>query len=95
MLSECPQLHERSLKEEMLKYGWAEVPSWLFVTKVGTPLDPANVRRAMLRVLKAAKLPEHFTPHCLRHTCASILLSEGISPVYVQEQLGHLIIDNP
>jgi len=47
----------------------------------------------MLRVLKAAKLPEHFTPHCLRHTYASILLSEGISPVYVQEQLGHATIE--
>src|SRR6188768_1128892 len=47
----------------------------------------------MLRVLKAAKLPEHFTPHCLRHTYASILLAEGVSPVYVQEQLGHATIE--
>ena len=93
VLSETLQSHVRTLKEEKLKYGWAEVPSWLFVTKVGTPLDPANVRRAMLRVLKAAKLPEHFTPHCLRHTYAPILLSEGISPVYVQEQLGHATIE--
>ena len=27
--------------------------------------------------------------HDRRHTYASLLLSEGISPVYVQEQLGH------
>lgn len=47
----------------------------------------------MLRVLKAAKLLEHFTPHCLRHSYASILLSEGVSPVYVQEQLGHATIE--
>src|SRR6476660_4912508 len=93
MLSETLQFHERTLKEEKLKYGWAEVPSWLFVTKAGTPLDPANLRHAMLRVLKAAKLPEHFTPHCLRHTYASILLSEGVSPVSVQEQLGHATIE--
>ena len=64
-----------------------------FVTKTGTPVDPANVRRAMLRVLKAATLPLHFTPHCLRHTYASILLAEGVSPVYVQEQLGHATIE--
>jgi hypothetical protein len=51
MLSETLQCHERTPKEEKLKYGWADVPSWLFVTKAGTPLDPANVRRAMLRVL--------------------------------------------
>ncbi len=80
-------------KQDKLKYGWAELPSWLFVTKEGTPVDPANVRRAMLRVLKAAKLPLHFTPHCLRHTYASILLADGVSPVYVQEQLGHATIE--
>ena len=44
-------------------------------------------------MLKAAKLPEHFTPHCLHHSYASILLSEGVSPVYVQEQLGHATIE--
>ena len=56
-------------------------------------IDPANVRRNMLRVLKAAKLPEHFTPPCLRHTYASIFPSEEVSPVYVQEQLGHATIE--
>ena len=58
-----------------------------------TPINPANVRRAMLRVLKAARLPQHFTPHCLRHTYASLLLADGVSPVYVQEQLGHATIE--
>jgi integrase len=82
-LSDALHIHELAVKEEKLKYVWAEVPSWLFVTKAGTTIDPANVRRTMLRVLKAAKLPEHFTPHCLRHTYASILLSEGVSPVYI------------
>ena len=47
----------------------------------------------MLRVLKAAQMPQHFTPHCLRHTYASILLADGVSPVYVQEQLGHATIE--
>jgi len=31
----------------------------------------------MQRILKEAQLPLHFTPHCLRHTYASILLAEG------------------
>ena len=85
--------HEITRREEKLKYGWAELPSWLFVTKTGTPADPANMRRAMLNVLKKAKLPLHFTPHCLRHTYASILLADGVSPVFVQEQLGHGTIE--
>jgi integrase len=43
--------------------------------------------------IKKAQLPLHFTPHCLRHSYASILLAEGVSPVYVQEQLGHATIE--
>ena len=58
-----------------LKYGWTNLPSWLFVTKAGTPLDPANVRRLMQSILKETKLPLNFTPHCLGHTYASILLA--------------------
>ena len=27
--------------------------------------------------------------HDLRHTCATVLLSEGINPKFVQELLGH------
>jgi len=46
----------------------------------------------MRRVLKAAGLPEHFTPHCLRHTYASLMLQQGESVAYVQRQLGHASI---
>jgi integrase len=92
-LTEALVTQELGRRQEKLKYGWAELPPWLFVTKAGTPLDPANVRRAMQSLLKKAKLPLHFTPHCLRHTYASILLADGVSPVYVQEQLGHATIE--
>ncbi|MEY4527140.1 MAG: hypothetical protein RL768_859 [Nitrospirota bacterium] len=82
-------IHQR----EYLLYQWRELPPWVFVTQVGTPFDPSNVRRTMRRILQRAKLPQHFTPHCLRHTYASILVSEGVSVAYVQEQLGHASID--
>jgi integrase len=68
------------------------VPSWVFPSTRGTPLDPRNVRHAFARTLKKAELPAHFTPHSLRHTFASILLAEGKSPAYVQAQLGHASI---
>ena len=93
LLAQVLLRHELVRRQEKLRYGWTELPPWLFVTKAGTPVDAANVRRAMQSLLKKAKLPLHFTPHCLRHTYASILLAEGVSPVYVQEQLGHATIE--
>lgn len=79
-------------KAETLRRGWREVPPWVFCTDQATPLDKSNVRRVFRRVLRRAKLPEHFSPHCLRHTFASLLLQQGESPVYVQRQLGHASI---
>jgi integrase len=73
-------------KAETLRQGWAEIPSWVFCTDAGTPVDGSRVRKAFARV------PPHFTPHCLRHTFASLLLQQSESPAYVQRQLGHASI---
>ncbi len=72
---------EAERKVETLRRGWREVSPWVFCSTDGGLLDPHNVRRSFRRVLKAAGLPLHFTPHCLRHTYA-----------YVQRQLGHASI---
>ncbi len=68
------------------------MPPWVFCSTTGTPLQKGNLRRVFVRVLKRAGLPLHFSPHCLRHTFASLLLQQGESPVYVQRQLGHASI---
>ncbi len=78
-------------KADKLQRGWPERPS-LFYSDAGTLLDESNVRKIMARVLKKAGLPLHFTPHCLRHTYASLMLQQGESPAYVQRQLGHASI---
>jgi integrase len=83
---------ETTRKEQKLMYGWADEPVYTFVTKEGTRLDASNVRHAMGRVLKKADLPRHFSPHCLRHTYASLLLQQGESLKYVQKQMGHASI---
>lgn len=66
---------------EKLRSGWAEMPPWVFCTKSGTPLDESKVRKVFTRMLKRAGLPLHFSPHGLRHTFASLLLQQGVSPV--------------
>jgi integrase len=77
------------LPERMKRHKWSEMPPWVFCTRAGTPLEPHNVRKVFRKCLRAAGLPRHFTPHSLRHTFASVLLQEGESVQYVQEQLGH------
>ena len=78
--------------ERALKEGRGEVPRRIF--PMPSPKSGADlVRVAFKRVLKKARLPSYFSPHCARHTYASILLSEdGGRLLYVQEQLGHASI---
>jgi integrase len=79
-------------KAEVLRQGWPEIPLWVFCNEAGMPLDGSRIRKTFAKILEAAGLPPHFTPHCLRHTYASLLLQQRESPVYVQRQLGHASI---
>jgi integrase len=72
-----------------LRQGSSEVPPWTFCTRTGQPFHTRVIQRACAAVLVGAELPAHFTLHCLRHTFASLLLSDGVSPAYVQRMLGH------
>lgn len=60
----------------------------VFTTSIGTALDERNVRREFRAILDAAKLPV-MRIHDLRHTCASLLLAQGVHPRVVMETLGH------
>jgi integrase len=91
-LAQALRRHQLAAKTEGLKKGWRETPPWVFCSEEGTPLDKHNLYRVFRRLLARAELPSHFTPHCLRHTFASLLLQQGESPVYVQRQLGHASI---
>jgi integrase len=56
----------------------------------GAPLRYQSFRRAVWdKAVTAAGLPAGLTPHCLRHTCASLLVAGGADPVAVQRHLGH------
>ncbi len=55
----------------------------------GNPINPSNLRlRSFKPLLNRAKLPD-IRFHDLRHTTASIALSNGVSPKVIQAMLGH------
>ena len=74
-------------KEEGLKAGKGEPEDIIFHTK-GGHTSQNTIRNIWKRLLKKAGLEDQRL-HNTRHTYASILLSNGESPVYVKEQLGH------
>jgi integrase len=61
----------------------------VFPSSVGTPLSGGNLNRAFKALLKRAELPEKTRFHDLRHTCATLLLKQGVNSKLVQDLLGH------
>ena len=86
---EALKAHRAAQAVERLAQGerWNDL-DYVFTTPIGTPLDPRNLTRHFGAACRKAKLPKTRF-HDLRHTCASLLLAQGVQPRVVMETLGH------
>jgi integrase len=81
--------HRTRQLEERLALGsnWQET-GFVFASTIGTPMEPRNLNRTFDALVKNARLPK-IRFHDLRHSCATILLSQGIPQRTLMEILGH------
>jgi integrase len=64
----------------------------IFASEVGEPLKRHYITTHRFKpLLKRAELPQ-IRFHDLRHTCATLLLSNNVTPKIVSEMLGHATI---
>jgi integrase len=86
MLIASLRSHLVKRKREALQ-GGHELVEFIF-HRGGQPIAQNSVRNTFKRILAKAGLRK-IRFHDIRHTFATLLLSQGESPVYVKEQLGH------
>ena len=77
----------RQADEQSACEDWSET-GYIFTTEDGQPLDPHRISKAFERHLREAALPR-IPLHGLRHTYATLALSQGVNPRIVSGRLGH------
>jgi integrase len=81
--------HKAKQTQERLLAGrrWRDT-GLVFTSTIGTPIEVGNLRRSFWKLLDRAGLPR-MRFHDLRHSCASLLLVQGVPARVVMETLGH------
>ena len=80
---------KRIRREGWLEKGQNSVPPWVFCNRVGNPADMQNVKNRYFFKCPERSGLRRTRFHDLRHSFATLLITNGESPAYVQKQLGH------
>lgn len=84
---------KRQLEERMRLARLRPDEGLVFPNETGSILNPSNLRNRSFRHIKArAGVRDDLRFHDLRHTCATLLLGEGVNAKVVSEMLGHASI---
>ena len=86
---EVLEQHRLSQRAEAERFGeaWPE-SDLVFVSTVGTPLSPDNLRRLRHQLMEKAGVPR-VKLHELRHLHSSICIANGMDPKMLADRLGH------
>lgn len=88
-LSDMLKSHLELIESDKRKYAKSYIDNDLVVcTRYGTPVIPSCFRKSFKNFIQELELP-NIRFHDLRHTHATFLMSEGVSPKIIQERLRH------
>jgi integrase len=79
----------RQDQERLLAGSRLQETGFVFTTSVGTPIDARSAIRRFHAILKTSPSLPRIRFHDLRHSAATLLLAQGVSPKYISELLGH------
>lgn len=86
--------------EEKALRGWLaerapDADDYVFNSQKSTQMHRVTVNKLFKAIAKAAGLPEMLQhPHCLKHTCAMLLVEQGVNAFMIRQALGHRSFDS-